>query len=101
MTYAFIQDVPADEAMYEQVRTLIGAEVPKGLVSHVVLRRERGLRYIDVWESQADWEQFRDERAEPAVGKVLASLGLPHDHSMVTFEEIDVIDTWLGTTSAR
>lgn len=31
---------------------------------------------------------------EPAVDQVLASYGIPHDHSMVTTERIDVIDIW-------
>ena len=26
------------------------------------IRRDHGLRYIDVWDTQTDWERFRDER---------------------------------------
>lgn len=96
MPYAFIQDVPADENIYRQVRAKLGDDQPKGLVAHLVIKRDAGLRYIDVWDTQADWHRFRDERVEPAVGEVLASMGIPHDHSMVTFEDIDVIDAWVG-----
>ncbi|MDQ4131860.1 MAG: hypothetical protein M3179_01335 [Actinomycetota bacterium] len=96
MPYAFVQDVPATEPMYRQVRARLGQEPPKGLIAHVVMKHERGLRYIDVWDSEADWERFRDERLERAVSEVLAERGIPHDHSLVRFEGIDVIDTWLG-----
>lgn len=94
MPYAFIQDVPANAEIYGQIRGKLGADAPKGLLSHVVFERPGGLRYVDVWDTQADWEIFRDEVVEPAVGEVLADHGIPHDHSMVQFEVIDVIDTW-------
>ena len=96
MTYAFIQDVPANEEMYAKIQAELGDVAPDGLVAHLVVRRDDGLRYIDVWEDRARWERFRDEQVEPAVGRVLAGYGIPHDHSMVQLEEIDVVHTWLG-----
>ena len=73
--YGFIQDVPANEEMYGQIRSRLGDQPPKGLVAHVVLTRDGGLRYVDVWETQADWERFRDEEVEPAVDAVLSAIG--------------------------
>jgi hypothetical protein len=100
MPHAFIQDVPADEAMYRQIRSGLPADVPKGLISHVVIKRaEGGLRYVDVWETEADWERFRDDHVEPIVTAVLAGHGLPHDHSLVRFEPLDVIEAWVGGDS--
>jgi hypothetical protein len=96
MPYAFVQDVPANPEIYGKIRAKLGAGAPKGLLSHVVFTHDGGLRYVDVWETQTDWEAFRDETVEPAVGEVLAGYGIPHDHSMVKFEEIEVIDTWIG-----
>ena len=97
MPYAFIQDVPADEQMYAEIRARMGDDPPKGLVSHVAVPLEGGgLRYLDVWDTAADWERFRDEVAEPIVGEVLAARGLPHDHSLVRFEELRPIDVWVG-----
>ena len=94
--YGFIQDVPANEEMYAQIKARLGDRPPKGLVAHVVLTREGGLRYVDVWETQADWERFRDEEVEPAVEAVLSAIGLPHDHSLVHTEEVTIVDAWLG-----
>jgi hypothetical protein len=94
MTYAFTYDVPADEEMYGKIRALLPVEPPSGMISHVVMKREGGLRYVDVWESEAAWRTFMDEIGEPAVEEVLAGYGLPHDHSLVTLDEIEVIDVW-------
>jgi len=96
MAYGFVQDVPANEEMYRQIKARLGDEVPDGLVAHVALRRDEGLRYVDVWATEQQWERFREERLEPAVEAVLASYGLPHDHSLVTITEFDVVDAWLG-----
>lgn len=95
MTYAFIQDVPANERIYAEVAARLGDQAPQGLISHVAIKRPGGLRYVDVWESQADWERFRDECVDPAVGAVLAGYGIPHDHSRVSFEDIEVVDAWV------
>jgi hypothetical protein len=95
MPYAFVQDVPANEEIYEKIRALLPTDAP-GLIAHVAIKRAEGLRYVDVWDSEADWERFRIEHAEPAVDQVLASYGIPHDHSLVRTEVIDVIDVWCG-----
>ena len=65
MTYAFIQDVPANEEMYAEIRARLADRGPGGLIAHVVIEREAGLRYVDVWETEADWDRFRDERSSP------------------------------------
>ena len=96
MTYAFIQDVPANEEIYGKIKAELGDVAPAGLIAHVVIRRPDGLRYVDVWNSRTQWERFQADAVEPAVGRVLAGYGIPHDHELVTVEEIDVIDTWLG-----
>jgi hypothetical protein len=96
MAYAFVLDVPANETIYADIRSKLGDEAPDGLVAHLVLKRVGGLRYIDVWRSEAQFARFREETLEPTVTEVLAGYGLPHDHTQTRFEEVDVIDTWLG-----
>jgi hypothetical protein len=99
MSYAFVQDVPANEAVYRQIRDRLGDETPQGLVAHVVIKRDAGLRYVDVWDTRADWERYRDEHVDPAVREVLAGLGIPHDPSQVDHQQVEVIEAWLGSTS--
>jgi hypothetical protein len=94
--YAFVQDVPANEEIYGKIRALLPHEAP-GMQAHIVIKRDAGLRYVDVWDDEASWVAFRDAHIEPAVDRVLASYGIKHDHSLVTTEPIDVLDVWFGT----
>jgi len=95
MPYAFINDVPANEAMYAEVKELLPAH-PAGLVAHIALKREGGLRYVDVWETEQDWDRFHADHVEPAVEKVLAGYGIPHSHEHEAMETVEVVDVWLG-----
>ena len=99
--HAYIQDVPVGEELYAKIRANLGTGPIPGLLLHLVVRRDGGLlRYIDVWESEQPYRAFMDGTVEPIVSEVLAGYGIPHDHSLVTFEEVDVIDVWLGTGRA-
>src|ERR1700722_3865904 len=77
MPYSFTRDVPFNEEQYAEIRSLIGDETPRGLITHLAIRRDGGLRYIDVWDTEADWERFRDDRVSPAVQKMMAHHGIP------------------------
>lgn len=97
MTYAFVQDVPIDAEFYARIKGGLGDEPPKGLVSHVALQQDGGgLRYIDVWKSEADWQLFVDERLHPVVHGLLAEVfgnDLPPEAARMTEALIDV---WVG-----
>lgn len=75
MTYAFTQDVPIEAAFYQRIVDGLGAEPPAGLISHIAVERpEGGLRYIDLWESEADWERFAEQRLHPVVHGLLGEI---------------------------
>jgi hypothetical protein len=68
VVYAYMQDVPLDQAMYERIVELLGPTPLEGSLLHLCVRRDDGgLRYIDVWESKAACERAFDERIHPAV----------------------------------
>ena len=72
MTYAFTQDVPIDANFYSRITDGLGAEAPEGLIVHLAIERaEGGLRYIDVWESEEDFDRFADERLHPVIHPLL------------------------------
>ena len=96
MPYAFHYDVPADEQFYRRVRAEIGDEKPKGLVAHLVVKRDRGLRHIEVWDSKDDWDRFRVERVDPALDKVFAAAGVAHRPPQPPAEELQLVDAWVG-----
>lgn len=96
MAYALQYDVPADEPVYRQVRAAIGDEQPKGLVAHIVIKVEAGLRHIGVWDSPEDWQRFHDERVEPAVHAVLRAAGFTEMPPDPPVHELELIDVWRG-----
>jgi hypothetical protein len=64
---------PADDRSttnYDKINEHLGtnANPPAGLILHTAGYASPGVfRIVDVWESEADWETFRDERLMPAV----------------------------------
>jgi hypothetical protein len=93
--YAFTQDVPIDAPFYRRIKDGLGSEPPKGLISHVAVELpEGGLRYIDVWESEADWDRFAEERLHPVVHPLLKEIfgeTLPPEPER---KPLAVIDHW-------
>jgi hypothetical protein len=96
MPYACSYEVPANEETYQRVKTAIGPDQPAGLVMHLVVKSDRGLRHIGVWESRSDWERFRDERVRPAVGKVLQAAGMAQAPPPPVEQELHVVDVQTG-----
>ena len=97
MTYAFTQDVPIDAVFYKRIVDALGDEPPKGMVLHIAAERpEGGLRYIDVWQSEDDWDHFAEERLHPVVHSLLSEIfgdRLPPEPDR---KPLPVIHTWLG-----
>ena len=40
MPYSFIRDVPFNEEQHAEIRSLIGVETPKGLITHLAIRHD-------------------------------------------------------------
>jgi hypothetical protein len=96
MPYAFQYDVPADEEFYRRVAAEIGDEQPKGVITHLVVKSDRGLRHIGVWDSKEDWERFHSERVGPALERVFAAVGVTHVPPLPPEQELDLVDALLG-----
>ena len=68
MVYAFIQDVPIGDDLYRKIIDELGPEPVAGSLLHLCVRRpDGGLRYVEVWESEAACARAFDERIHPAV----------------------------------
>ena len=98
MPYGFVQDVPVNEDIYRQIRTRLGDVPPAGLIAHIVIKHENGLRHIDVWESEQTWQTFHDETLWPAISSVLADQGIRPDPSQAVRDAVDVVDAWVQPT---
>ena len=99
MSYACSYDVPGNEQMYRQVKATIGDEQPKGLVVHLALTTDNGLRHIEVWDTEQDWQRFQDERVRPAVHGVLAAAGFAEMPADPPVQQLELIDVWVGTSA--
>jgi hypothetical protein len=59
---------------YDAIRARLNVDAarPAGLIVHTAGFTGTGLfRILDVWESEEDWQRFREERLMPAVGAVM------------------------------
>ena len=98
MAYAFTQDVPIDRTFYARIKEGLGDEPPEGLISHVAIELPKGgLRYIDVWESEDDWDRFAEDRLHPVVHALLSEIfgdQLPPEPERLT---TPIVDVWVGS----
>jgi hypothetical protein len=95
MTYAFTQDVPINAEFYRRIVAGLGEDAPKGLIVHVATERpEGGLRYIDLWETEEDWERFAEDRLHPVVHSLLSEIfgdQLPDEPERIA---LSVVHVW-------
>jgi hypothetical protein len=92
MTYTCSYEVPASIEMYQEVKRLIGDEPATGMLAHLVVRSESGLRHLEVWDSEAACHRFRTERVAPAVHSVLTAAGFTKMPPDPVLEELDLVD---------
>jgi hypothetical protein len=93
MTYAFTYDVPITTEIYARIKEGLGPERPPGLIAHLTLQIENGLRYVDVWQSKDDFEVFAESRLHPVVHPILEGmLGFVPPEPSHTM--LDVVDVW-------
>jgi heme-degrading monooxygenase HmoA len=98
MTYAFTYDVPIDAETYARIKRGLGAELPAGMIAHLVLRIDNGLRYVEVWQSEDDHKAFVDDRLHPVVHAILQEmLGFVPPEPVQT--ALDVVDVWTDRAS--
>ncbi len=89
--YAFTQDVPIDEAFYRQIIAGIGEQPMEGSILHLCVKLpEGGLRYIDVWESEAACAAAFASRIHPAVDAAFGGARPPMEPTTVPLDIIDV-----------
>ncbi|MCS7482792.1 hypothetical protein ACFFQW_17525 [Umezawaea endophytica] len=89
MVYAFIQDVPIGDDLYRRIIDELGPEPVAGSLLHLCVRRpDGGLRYVEVWESEAACARAFDERIHPAVD---AAFGGTRPEAEPTVQHLEVL----------
>lgn len=85
--------MPITTEIYARIKEGLGPERPPGLIAHLTLQIENGLRYIDVWHSKDDFEVFAESRLHPVVHPILEGmLGFVPPEPSHTM--LDVVDVW-------
>ena len=93
MTYAHTYDVPINLETYARIKQGVGTIRPPGMIAHLAWQIETGLRYVDVWQSEADYKAFVADRLHPVVHSVLQeTLGFVPPEPVHTV--LDVVDAW-------
>jgi hypothetical protein len=73
MTVVMTMDVPVSRADLEAVSADLGTHdnPPDGLIVHVATATADGVHVMDIWESAADFEKFRDNQLLPSMQKYM------------------------------
>ncbi len=91
MAVLMTMDISIARAHLEAVSTAMGVrdDPPDGLIAHVLTETSDGVHVVDIWESQADFQKFNDERLLPTMQKVLSERGVSMDGPLPepTFDE--------------
>jgi hypothetical protein len=96
VAHAFVEDIPGTDDQYRRVRAQLGDGTPDGMIAHVVLKLDPGLRIVSVWESEAHFSKFHCDHVAPAVAAMLAEDGLPVPSDGPVTETFDAVEVWLG-----
>ena len=93
MPYTYTYDVPINAETYARIQEGLGEDRPPGMIAHLAWRIDNGLRYVDVWQSKDDHEDFVENRLHPVVHSILQErLGFVPPEPVHTV--LDVIDAW-------
>ena len=97
MAIALVQEFPSDPsdtstANYDAVQERLNVEgdPPAGLIAQTAGFTGRGVfRIFGVWETEADWQAFREQRLMPAVAPLMEAGGRAPDE--YTYELHDLV----------
>jgi len=78
MTVLMTLDLPVSREDLEALSAAAGSveSPPQGLIVHTATETAGGVRVVDIWESRAQFEKFRDDRLMASLQKVAAERGL-------------------------
>jgi hypothetical protein len=99
--YVYVQDVPIDDNVYQQIIERIGDRPIDGCMLHLCVRRpDGGLRYLDIWDSEEACARAFDQRIHPAVYSVFKEIGFVTDGEpeVERLELLDAPGTMLAAT---
>ena len=100
MSYAYIRKAPFDLETHRAVRQQVGPEAPAGLLVHMVFLRGGELEFIDVWESEQDWERFESKSLGPVIQAMQTQSRAEAAPTGSSSTQIEVVDLLVGSPDA-
>jgi hypothetical protein len=82
--------VSRDDAEEVSKRLNVSADPPAGLIAHVVTDIPGGVYATEIWESEADFQKFAEERLMPIAAAVAEERGI----SMEKFSDPTLVDAY-------
>jgi hypothetical protein len=87
MAVAIVMDFPGAtldqyDAVIQSMGLVPGGPPPEGAISHFVTRTDDGIRVVDVWETQEQFDKFAREQIGPQTQKA----GIPGPPVMTVYE---------------
>ncbi len=81
MTVVMTLDLNVSREDLEAVSADVGSaeNPPDGLIVHTLTETASGIRVVDVWDSQSQFEKFRDDRLMTSMQKVMSERGISMD----------------------
>jgi hypothetical protein len=73
------QGVSREDAEEGSKRLNTGENPPAGLIAHVLTDIPGGIRATDIWQSEADFQEFAEERLMPISGAYAEERGISMD----------------------
>jgi hypothetical protein len=82
----------ADQGLYDSVnpKVMPGGQLPDGCQVHIAGPMENGWRVITVWDSEEQFQQFRNEKLLPALreaggeDRIAPKIGTSEVHKLIT-----------------
>ena len=98
MAVLLTQDLPVGREDVEAVSAEMDVKdnPPDGLILHTFTETPQGVQVVDVWESAAHYDRFREERLMPAMAKVMAERGVAVDGPPPEGRFADAFDLIIG-----
>jgi hypothetical protein len=97
MAYAFKQEFPFTEEIYQRFSAALQDDPPQGLVLWVGEKTDSGVRLLQVWDSEADYEDFAANRlSDIAQDGFFASTGYAPPEQEPPRQAASVLNIWTG-----
>ena len=83
MTVVMTMDLPVSRADLEALSADLGTHdnPPDGLIVHIATATSDGVHVMDIWESEAAFEKFRDDQLMPSMVKYMTEKNMSMDEA--------------------